>query len=176
MSSLPSRNNDLDNFIIDLIDITIAVDHGESPFAYRKRSGVLSEGNDSMLKSVAVAMNPAAPYLYLPNSSCAAITKDLPVSYNPKYGLCFWNVDDPRYTQIVTSPSYLGFTFRAPSLSAGNLTIKVPFQLLNLTLESPLIATRTQYFHVSVPKYHLLTPWDVLSCKQLLLELIGIRV
>lgn len=61
VSSLPSHNNDLDNFIIDLIDITIAVDHGGSPFAYRKRDGILGEGNNSMPNTIAVAMNPAAP-------------------------------------------------------------------------------------------------------------------
>lgn len=91
-------------------------------------------------------MNLVAPYLALPNSTCDAIAKELPVTYNPKYGLYFWNVEDPQYTRIVTSPTYLGFTFD------NNFTIKVPFKLLNLTLEAPLISTPTQYFPCQPPQ------------------------
>ena len=91
-------------------------------------------------------MNLAAPYLNLPNSTCAAIAKELPVTYNSTYGLYFWNVQDPQYTKIVTSPTYLSFTFD------DTFIIKVPFQLLNLTLEAPLISTPTQYFPCQPPQ------------------------
>lgn len=152
ISSLPSHNSDLDNFLIDLLDISIGVDHGGSPFPYKYRQGILAAGNSSVSQAIPVAMDPAAPYLYLPKSTCMAITEDLPVTYNVKYGLYFWNLHDPRYQQIVTSPSYLGFTFRTPSLSTRNLTIKVPFALLNLTLQAPLVENPTPYFPCQTPQ------------------------
>jgi hypothetical protein len=47
---------------------------------------------------------------------------------------------------IVSSPSYLSFTFRLNSAVSQNITIRVPFSLLNLTLTSPIISTPTLYF------------------------------
>lgn len=142
----------LNYFQIDLLDIGIGVDHGGSPFSYSRREGVLAEGNSSMANALAITMNPGAPYLALPKSTCAAIAKDLPVNFNAKYGLYFWDVDDPQYVRIVTSPSYLSFIFRASSTSNANLTVKVPFQLLNLTLEAPLIDKATPYFPCQPPQ------------------------
>lgn len=135
-------------FTIDLLDIGVGVDHGGSPFPYTERHGILAEGNSSISTSVPVTMNPGAPYMYLPNSTCEAIAKDLPVTYNAKYGLYFWNTQDPEYAKIITSPTYLSLTFRG---SADNLTIKVPFQLLNLTLEAPLVSQSTSYFPCQPP-------------------------
>lgn len=137
---------------IDLLDIGIGVDHGSSPFPFDSRAGILAEGNSSINKSIPIVMNPNAPYLAVPDSTCAAIAKKLPVTYQPKYGLYFWNVNDPLYKRIVTSPSYLSFTFRAAGLDTANITIKVPFQLLNLTLEAPLITTPIQYFPCQPPQ------------------------
>lgn len=97
-------------------------------------------------------MNPGAPYLALPNSTCAAIMKDLPVTYNAKYGLYFWNVDAPQYTRIINSPTYLSFTFRASESITANLTINVPFRLLDMTLEAPLIKEPTTYFPCQPPQ------------------------
>lgn len=133
------------SFTIDLLDIAIGVDQGASPFPYRVRENILAENNSSMLDSLSVAMNPAGPYLVLPESTCAAIAKDLPVTFNQKYGLYFWNVDDPQYNRIISSPSYLAFIFRASGTNHANLTINVPFQLLNLTLEAPLVGEPTSY-------------------------------
>lgn len=148
---------------IDLLDIAIGVDQGASPFPYRARENILAEKNSSMLNSLSVVINTAAPYLVLPASTCAAITRDLPVTLNEKYGLYTWNVDDPQYSKIITSPSYLSFIFRASGISDTNMTIKVPFQLLNLTLEAPLTEKRTPYFpcfasrsaHEGFPQYSL---------------------
>ena len=136
------------NFLIDLLDIGVGVEYGGSPFPYQARQGLLAEKNSS-ITFVSVAMNTAAPYMYLPNSTCAALTSDLPVTYSAKYGLYLWNVKDPQYTEIITSPTYLSFIFRT---SGQNLTIKVPFQLLNLTLDSPLIDTPTLYFPCTPPQ------------------------
>lgn len=135
---------------IDLLDIGIGVDHGGSPFSYSSVQGLLSSGNSTMPRAgIPVFMNPGAPYLYLPNSTCAAIAKNLPVTYNVGKALYFWDVTDPQYKNIVTSPTYLSFIFRG---SDGNLTIKAPFQLLNLTLEAPLAPTPTPYFPCQPPQ------------------------
>ena len=45
----------------------------------------------------------------------------------------------------------MSFTFRASNLQQSNLTIKVPFQLLNLTLEAPISSEPTQYFPCRSP-------------------------
>lgn len=136
-------------FMIDLLDIAIGVDQGPSPFLYRARENILAENNSSMPNSLSIAINSQGSYLDLPASTCAAIAKDLPVTFDNKYGLYMWNVDDPQYSKIITSPSYLSFIFRASGMSNANLTINVPFQLLNLTLEAPLIQKPTSYFPCS---------------------------
>ncbi|KAI4247276.1 MAG: hypothetical protein L6R40_001619 [Gallowayella cf. fulva] len=152
VNTLPSHNSFLDNFFIDLIDIGIAVDHGGSPFTFFSTEGLLAKDNSSINSPVSVNVNPAAPYLYLPRSTCDAIAKDLPVTYQPKYGLYFWDLEDSRYHDIVTSPSYLSFRFRAPNRQLEDLTIKVPFALLNLTLEQPLVNSPTLYFPCQPPQ------------------------
>ena len=142
-------------FVLDLLDIGIAVDHGASPFNYTSKSGFLASGNttisDGATKSIPVLINFAAPYLNLPNSTCNAIAQELPVTYSSKYGLYLWNVDNPQYTRIITSPTYLNFTFY---LSGGATTfaINVPFQLLNLTLDAPLSSRPLQYFPCQPPQ------------------------
>ena len=143
------RVNEQDAMEIDLYDIGIGVESGGSPFPYASRQEILSDGNASITGMIPVLMDPASPYLSLPNSTCASITRDLPVTYQAGYGLYFWNTTDPRYARITKSPSYLSFTFRLTSSTAstdGNVTIKVPFQLLDLTLDRPLISTPTSYF------------------------------
>ncbi|KAF4636541.1 hypothetical protein G7Y89_g1542 [Cudoniella acicularis] len=110
---------------IDLLDIGIRVTEGQSPFSYSAKM---------------------APYLYLPQSTCDAITADLPVTYQPNLDLYFWNINDARYQTIISSPTFLSFTFRMNSSILQNFTINVPFRLLNLTLTSPLVTTPTQYF------------------------------
>ena len=136
---------------IDLLDIGIEVEYGGSPFSYLGRSGILAADNSSLEGGVQVLIKPAAPYLNLPNSTCAAIAKDLPVTYQPKYGLYFWNVNDPQYQRILMSPSYLSFIFRSSESRFATLTVKVPFQLLNLTLDRPLIEIPTPYFPCQPP-------------------------
>lgn len=131
---------------IDLLDIGIGVAEGGSPFNFSSMSGILAQGNSSIGISLPVLVEPTIPYLYLPSSTCDAIAAQLPVTFQQDYGLYFWNIDDPRYTRIVTSPAYLSFTFRLNGSNVQNMTINVPFQLLNLTLEEPLAHIPTQYF------------------------------
>ncbi len=139
-------DNPSNRFNLDLFDVGIGVDNGGSPFSYPKKDGLLASGNSSITNSIPIDMNLAAPYMNLPNSTCAAIAQELPVTYNAKYGLYFWNVEDPQYTKIVTSPTFLSFTFD------NEFIVKVPFQLLNLTLDAPMIPTPTQYFPCQPPQ------------------------
>jgi hypothetical protein len=134
------------DFDIEMLDIGINVIEGSSPWNTSSISGLLMAGNFSITSALQVTIQPLGPYLDLPKSTCDAIAAWLPVTYQPKYGLYFWNVNDPQYQKIVTSPSVLSFTFRKDQSNSQNLTINVPFILLNLTLDSPLISTPTQYF------------------------------
>ncbi|PWY78243.1 hypothetical protein BO70DRAFT_397494 [Aspergillus heteromorphus CBS 117.55] len=79
-------------------------------------------------------------------ATCDAIASELPVTYQSDYGLYFWSTSDQKYSQIVTASTYLGFTFRKDFLNDANMTIKVPFALLNLTLDTPLVDNPTPYF------------------------------
>ncbi|KAF8850424.1 hypothetical protein BDZ45DRAFT_193940 [Acephala macrosclerotiorum] len=130
---------------IDLLDIGIGVTEGASPFNFTSQIGLLAEGNSSLGVSTSVLVEPQVPYIYLLQSSCDAITEYLPVTFQMKYGLYFWNTKDPSYERIVTSPSFLSFTFRLSDSISQNMTIKVPLTLLNLTLTQPIIDTPTQY-------------------------------
>lgn len=154
LGTISAQSYDVESYLfaIDLLDMGIGVDHGDSPFSYSKREGILAEANPSLSNALSVVMNPAAPYLAFPNSTCTAIVKDLPVIYNAKYGLYFWDVDAPQYARIINSPTYLSFTFRASGTITTNLTINVPFRLLNLTLEAPLIKEPTTYFPCQLPQ------------------------
>ncbi|OBR14912.1 Aspartic-type endopeptidase [Colletotrichum higginsianum IMI 349063] len=93
--------------------------------------------------SVVVIPNPASPYIYLPPGFCEAIATSLHMTRHDATGLYLWE----RSTQaelFVNSSSYLGFVLS--DQSATNLTIKVPFTLLNLTLEPPLAERPVSYF------------------------------
>ncbi|PYH90396.1 hypothetical protein BO71DRAFT_487132 [Aspergillus ellipticus CBS 707.79] len=122
------------SFPIQLLDINIGVVSGGSPWTYSNKSGLLGENNSTLSLGTTVHASPPDPYIYLPQSTCDAIASELPVTYQSDFGLYFWNTSDHRYSQIVTASTYLGFTFRKNSLNIANITIKVPFALLNLTL------------------------------------------
>ncbi|KAL8929099.1 MAG: hypothetical protein Q9172_000642 [Xanthocarpia lactea] len=139
------------SFLVDLLDIGIRVDNGASPFQFSKKQNILREGNSSISDTLSVYIDSLAPFLYLPQSTCDAIASYLPVTYESEYKLYFWNTNDSNYERVVTSPSYLAFTFRASNLEQNNITINVPFQLLNLTLRAPIIDTPTQFFPCRPP-------------------------
>ena len=153
VSSQTIQDDASSELVIDLLDIGIGVDNGGSPFPFSSQQGLLSEGNSSITSNgISVSMNPSAPYMNLPNDTCFAIAKRLPVKYNVGKALYFWDVTDPQFAKIVSSPTYLSFVFRTSSTSSGNLTIQVPFSLLNLTLEEPLVSTPTPYFPCQPPQ------------------------
>ncbi|CAF9920969.1 hypothetical protein IMSHALPRED_005056 [Imshaugia aleurites] len=126
-----------------LLDIELGVENGTSPFGADVVSRLLWL-NESFNGVQPAVINPIVPYLFMSPQTCAAIAQNLPVTFQPNIGLYTWNTTDPQYRSIVSSPSYLAFVFQ--NSGAGNLTIKVPFQLLNLTLEPPIVSSPQQYF------------------------------
>ncbi|PLN74760.1 hypothetical protein BDW42DRAFT_52088 [Aspergillus taichungensis] len=134
------------HFPIELLDIELGVADGESPWDGPGKSRLLAQGNSSLSSGITVKASPADPYLYLPESTCDALASELPVTYQPDYGLYFWDESDPRYLRIVTSPSYLDFTFNKDGVNTEKISIKVPFALLNLTLDAPLVEESVRYF------------------------------
>ncbi|CZT09715.1 uncharacterized protein RAG0_14383 [Rhynchosporium agropyri] len=132
--------------LIDLLDVDIVTYDGVSPFNSTRIGGLLAAGNSSIGPSLSLPLYPESPYLNLPKSTCDAIAAWLPVTYNANLGLYTWNTNDPQYQRIVSSPTVLRFVFRKDQSNTKKITINVPFMLLNLTLEAPLVASRTPYF------------------------------
>ena len=141
------QTNNADTF--DLLDIGIGVSSGASPLANvtttAPAAGLLKV-NDTGVGPQKVGIDGRYPYMYLPTSTCRAIAAYLPVSFNEDLALYIWNVTHPAYRDIITSPSYLSFTFNQGVDDNQNATIKVPFALLNLTLTPPLVSEPTPYF------------------------------
>ncbi|PWY86748.1 hypothetical protein BO70DRAFT_264871, partial [Aspergillus heteromorphus CBS 117.55] len=126
---------------ITLKDIALGVAEGESPFPFTSKSGLFTG-----YSTQSVTVDPTKPYLYLPEDTCDAITSSLPVSFNSSFGLYLWDTTASDYENITTSPSYLSFTFTKDDVDNQNITIKIPFSLLTLTLEAPLVDANTTYF------------------------------
>ena len=127
----------------NLLDVQIGVETGSSPFSEASYTGLLKL-NTSFNGVQPAVINPIIPYLYMSPETCAAVTENLPVTLDSQVGLYIWNTTDPQYQRIVSSPAYLAFVFQ--NAGGGNITIKVPFQLLNLTLEAPIVTIAQQYF------------------------------
>ncbi|GAB7347712.1 hypothetical protein MBLNU459_g5270t2 [Dothideomycetes sp. NU459] len=132
-----------------LTDITLGVAEGGSPFPKVEvlPSDSFLRPNGTSVDHLNAYVNPGVPYFHLPQDTCSAIAENLPVTFDESLGLYLWNTSDPAFHEIVSSPSYLSFNFSTGSSSSSS--IKVPFALLNLTLETPLVSTPTQYFPCS---------------------------
>ncbi|KAH9828878.1 putative peptidase A1 family protein [Teratosphaeria destructans] len=139
---------------VQLTSISLNVSSGDS--AYQNASSVpinnLLRANGRTISSINVTPDPGVPYMYLPRQTCDSISRHLPVTYNADFNLYIWNTDsNGSYHDIVSSPHYLAFSLAGDS--GSSTTIKVPFALLNLTLDTPLSSTPMQYFPCS-PKSH----------------------
>lgn len=143
--------------IIYLQDVSLGVETGFWPFnASQAEVGSVWQGpKNEVLETIVdffggkkgsamVTPNPAVPGIYLPGETCARAAKHLPVTLDPKLGYYLWNTADPTYLPLLSSAAFLAFTFA--DTQAANLTIKVPFQLLNLTLDAPIVDVPTPYF------------------------------
>ena len=132
-------------YMTTLLDITMNVETGPSPFSFGNASKLLTNvlGQPS---SLSVKPDPMPPGLHLPAQTCSNLAQKLPVYYDSTTNYYLWNTSDPSYEQIINSPAYLGFHFTPAPGDEANVTIKVPFKLLNLTLTSPVVTRPVQYF------------------------------
>lgn len=130
-----------ENMILSLLDVQIGVENGSSPFNASSFTGLLQLNSSADQPTNII---PNVPYMYMAPETCAAIAQHLPVVLSSYTNLYIWNTTDPRFEKIVNSPSYLAFVFGTSGI--GNLTIKVPFAILNLTLDTAIVSPPQQYF------------------------------
>jgi hypothetical protein len=145
-----------------LRDINLGFETGGSPFVSNDLEHLYLGNNGSKIAemvretfgapngSTMVIPNPATPYISLPHGNCENIAKRLPVTWRQDIGFYTWNQHDPRYAKIVNSPAWMQFVLAGPD--GNDIAIKVPFKLLDLTLEPPIVAEPTPYFPCR--------PWD----------------
>ncbi|KAG9963684.1 hypothetical protein KCU61_g3552, partial [Aureobasidium melanogenum] len=127
-----------------LLDVGIGVETGGSPFSFQNKTGLLLLDNND--DNINVDIVPHSPSLYLPARTCEGLANVLPIYFDQGTKYYVWNTSDPMYKQVVTSPAYLSFTFPPAPGASNNVTIKIPFALLNLTLSYPIVSTPVQYF------------------------------
>jgi hypothetical protein len=125
---------------LGLLDISIGVASGNSPFNFTNKDKFLSTGR------TIVSPDPLSPYIALPRQTCENLANFLPVVFDEILGYYLWNTYDPNFEIVVTSAAYLGFSFPPNSDSDEAVVIKVPFALLNLTLDTPITNAPVQYF------------------------------
>ncbi|KAF5877631.1 putative aspartic-type endopeptidase protein [Botrytis fragariae] len=130
-------------FPMSLVDISIDTIDGYSPLNFNTtKSGLLFNNSTSAASNglLAVNVDPSVPYLYLPTSACDILASFLPITYNENLDLYLWNTTSPLYKPIISSPTYLAFTFSNPDSENQNTqtSIKIPFSLLSLSLTNPL--------------------------------------
>ncbi|KXH66675.1 hypothetical protein CSAL01_06639 [Colletotrichum salicis] len=108
-------------------------------------------------ESVMIHPNAATPYLYLPPDVCEAAASHLPVRWVSEIGLYVWDFQaDPTGTaRFVNSPAYMAFVFSDERSKKG--TIKIPFRLLNLTIDR--LPSRENYVNWEVDSYWPCKPW-----------------
>ncbi|TGO35688.1 hypothetical protein BHYA_0149g00010 [Botrytis hyacinthi] len=133
-------------FSMSLADISIGTIEGYSPLNFNlTKSGLLFNNATSAASNglLEVNVDPSVPYLYLPTSTCDILASFLPIIYNENLSLYLWNTTSPLYKPIISSPTYLAFTFSNPDSDNQNTqtSIKIPFSLLSLSLTSPLSNT-----------------------------------
>ncbi|KAK4205002.1 aspartic peptidase domain-containing protein [Triangularia verruculosa] len=103
--------------------------------------------------------NPAVPGIYLPSPICANAAKQLPVVWKEDLGYYLWDTSDPRYDIVMNFGGYMAFTFL--DSQDTNITIKVPFKLLNLTLEAPIVDEPALYFPCHATNSHNTGVWEL---------------
>ncbi|KAK6008198.1 hypothetical protein QM012_000101 [Aureobasidium pullulans] len=140
------------NTTFKLVDISVGANGADWPFtsAYTANSNATTNFQGGLLdhdEPLDVLANPGVPYLHLPQATCDAIAKYIPVTYNQNLGLYLWNTesDARHYNEIIQTFAYLTFTFSDGSTQKEK-EINVPFSLLNLELDTPLTASKTRYF------------------------------
>ncbi|KAF1990483.1 hypothetical protein K402DRAFT_305470, partial [Aulographum hederae CBS 113979] len=131
-----------------LQSIGFGVESGGQPFDFDPNENYLVSNNNE-ISPMSVKILPATAYMVLPNATCVALSRVLPIYFNSTIRYWLWNTTHPSYEKAITSPSYLSFSFphsNPPSLSGAPVVIKVPLMLLNLTLDAGIVDTPTPYF------------------------------
>lgn len=138
-----------------LLDVILDVELGISPFISSGSISLWHAINDSSwiasrseimggrTGSRLITLNPTVPYMYLPPGICEIAARYLPLTWDAGLGLYVWEVNELSY-RIISSPAFMAIILA--DNQARNITIKIPFQLLNLTLSSPIVDTPVQYF------------------------------
>ena len=145
------------NNTIELNSITLGTTSGVSPWTNGELNENFLKANGSIVDTLPATADPSVPYLYLPGDTCSALASALPVVLNTDLDLYLWDTSSTAYSDIVSSPSFLNFTF-APS-SGEPISIKVPFALLNLTLDFPVVPAPTPYFPCRPSSPSIPDPW-----------------
>jgi hypothetical protein len=141
-----------------LVDVFLGAETGEFPFKnlhettsfFRAASADPARADLARFQggppgSVSVLLAPEWPNMGLPSSLCEAIAEHLPVAIDSNLGVYIWDESSPQFEQVVRSSAFVGFVFS--DKTKENVTIKVPFQLLNLTLGTGGASKpRRQYF------------------------------
>ncbi|KAL4785901.1 putative aspartic-type endopeptidase [Aspergillus varians] len=140
-----------------LRDIGLGVAEGDSPFPSftdTPRGGLFLDDehqNGGMVLPRLVTIDPTKPYMYLPKATCDSVTGFFPVSFDSGLGLYIWDVNSADYTNLTSSPVYVSFTFNKDGSAAQNMTVRVPLQLLTLTLQEPLVEDRNLTYFPCFP-------------------------
>ena len=122
---------------LSLIDIEIGVETGDSPFDFEMQTDLLKIPSGGQFTGyLPTYLKPEYPYIFINQETIDAVANLLPVTFSQSAGYYLWDTQDPKYKEITSSPAYLGFVFPSVSGDSANTTIKVPFKLLDLTLES----------------------------------------
>lgn len=93
-------------------------------------------------QNLPVAFSPHVANFLFPQSLCNLFMRYLPVTFDDQTNLYLWNTSSPLYTALMTSPSYMNFTFA----DTASTSIRIPFAMLNLTLTAPVKNNPTPYF------------------------------
>ena len=149
--SLAGKDARLD---LNLVDMGLDVASGASPFRPEHKTGLI-EFNGTNKQYRPTTINAVVPYFFMSRQTCDNIAANLPMDFDTSTGLYFWETQSTHYKRLLTSPAFLSLTFRAAdgdtqangiSSANGNVTIKVPLAVLNLTLEAPLSTSTRAYF------------------------------
>jgi hypothetical protein len=128
-----------------LLDVSIGVATGGSPWDFKEKKELLLS-NTSQVTTLSALPDPRQTYIHLPGKTCEEIAKHIPVKFDSTLKYWLWDTESSMYKTIISSPAYLGFTFPPAPGASSNVTIKVPFSLLNLTLDKPITKKPTAYF------------------------------
>ncbi|KAK3320218.1 aspartic peptidase domain-containing protein [Cercophora scortea] len=143
-----------------LSDVTLGVQVGLSPFndttmglernfsifqgTQNDQADQLTQRHRGQAGSAMVVPDPTVPLIYLPPGTCEKAASYLPVTWDSFFEYYVWDVSSPRYARIVNSPAYMGFVLT--DRQGNNVTIKMPFRVLDLSLSSPIDDPPVAYF------------------------------